>query len=366
MANVTYSKDMTIYGGLILADKILEKGAVAIRDGIIVYAGPEADAPVIGQVRRTDKLIAPGYVDIHCHAGGETPFHEDPQKVLDYHLSHGTTGILATFYRDLWFEKTLEYTNKMKAFMGGSSTLLGVHLEGPYLNPRYGTMLGIENAVDPEQYKALADTGIIRQWTYAPEVPGTGEFVRYIASKGIVPAIGHTEATPAQVYAAPGNGAKIVTHLFDAMGNPPTLWCGTEETNTSTACLVCDGFYYEIICDRKGIHVRPDKIRLAIKAVGTERIVGITDCFMGAEDGSDVNFIDGILSGSKLTMEQVARNFLALGLTVPQVLQITAANPAAAIGMADVVGSLKPGCRGDLLLVDEKLELYEVIKAQCA
>lgn len=366
MAKVTYSKNMTIYGSLVLADKILPGGAVAVKDGIIVYAGPEADAPVIGEVRRTDKLIAPGYVDIHCHAGGATAFYEDPQKVLAYHLSHGTTGILATFYRDLWFDKALEYTNNMKVFLGPDSPLLGVHLEGPYLNPRYGTMLGIENAVDPAQYKALADTGIIRQWTYAPEVEGTEEFARYIASRGIVPAIGHTEATPAQIYAAPGNGARIVTHLFDAMGNPPSLWYGTEETNTSTACLVCDGLYYEIICDRKGIHVRSDKLRLAIKTVGLDRIVGITDCFMGPEDGSDVNFVDGLLSGSKLTMEQAARNFLAVGLTVPQVLQVMAANPAAAIGMADTVGSLTPGCRGDLLLVDDGLNLYEVIKAQCA
>jgi len=365
MPAVTYISDLDLTGRLVMKDQILEDGALIVKDGIIVYAGPRENAPAAEHTQSIKGLIAPGFVDIHCHAAAETPFGEDPEQVLQYHLAHGTTGILATFYRDLGFERTLKYTENMKDHMGKGSSLLGVHLEGPYLNPKYGTMQGIENPVCKEEYVALADTGVIKQWTYAPELPGADEFARYISSKGIFPAIGHTEATPDQIYAAPGNGARIVTHLFDAMGNPPSPWLGTEQTSVSDAALLCDDLYYEIICDRDGIHVRPDKIRLAIKTVGLDRIVGITDCFMGPLDGSDVNFIDGSLSGSKLTMDQVARNFLALGLSIPGVFQITATNGATAIGMADQVGSLTPGCRGDILIVDENLNLLEVFKAQC-
>ena len=365
MANVIYGSDFTLCGKLLLPEGILENGAVAVQKGRIVYAGPGEDAPVIGSVRQTDKIIAPGFVDIHCHAAAETPFWQDPAFVLEYHLAHGTTGILATFYRDLGFERTLGYTRGMKAHMGGKSSLLGVHLEGPYLNARYGTGLGGPNPqFCPEEYDALADTGIIRQWTYAPELWGSSEFARYIASRGIVPAIGHTEAVPEQVYQAERDGAKIVTHLFDAMGRMQPLWCGTEETSTAEAAMLCNNFYYEIICDNKGIHVRHDKIRLAIKTVGLDRIIGITDCFMGPEDGQDVNFIDGIVSGSKMTMDRVAKNFLSLGLSLPQVFRVVSQNPARAIGMEGEVGSLTPGCRGDLLLIDEELNLYEVIKSE--
>lgn len=365
MANVTYRSDFTLCGRVLLPGGILKHGAVAVQNGQIVYAGPAENAPVIGQLRQTEHIIAPGFVDIHCHGAGETPFWEAPRQVLEHHLAHGTTGMLATFYRDLGFERILRYTLEMKQHMGAGSNLLGVHLEGPYLNARYGAGLGgADPRIVPEEYTQLAETGVIRQWTYAPELWGSVEFVRYLVDKGIVPAIGHTEASPEQVYQAEKDGARIVTHLYDAMGRMNTRWCGTEETSTAEAALLCDNFYYEIICDSMGIHVRHDKILLAIKTVGLDRIVGITDCFMGPDDGKDVNFVDGILSGSKMTMDRVAKNFLSLGLSLPEVFQIVAQNPARAIGMADTVGSLTPGCRGDLLLIDEDLTLYEVIKAK--
>ena len=103
-------------------------------------------------------------------------------------------------------------------------------------------------------------------------------------------------------------------------------------------------------------------IRLLIKIVGIERIVGITDCFPGGEEGRDVNFTNGELSGSRLTMDAVARNFLSLGLSLPEVFRVTAYNPAHALRLQNRIGRLCAGCRADLLVTDEKLKEIEVLR----
>jgi len=354
----------TVFGKLILGDEILENGAVAVENGSIVYAGPADGAPRIGEQLSTEHYIGPGFVDIHCHAGDNKFVHEDPAAVADFHLSHGTTGMLMTMYRDVGHERTLAAIHEIKSLMTPGSNILGVHMEGPYLNSNLGSGLGKPPIpVEEDKYHALGDTGIIRQWTYAPELEGMEEFLRYVVSMGIVPAIGHSAASPEEVFAAEKGGARIVTHLFDAMGQLPTRWTGTVETDTAHATLLCDELYYEVICDEKGIHVRHDMIKLAIKTVGIDRIVGITDCFVGEETMGDVYFIDGLLSGSRLTMDMVAKNFRSLGLSLPDVFKVVSANPAKAIRMDTLVGSLTPGCRGDVVIVDGNLQLIDVIKA---
>lgn len=361
---VTRTKALALRGRLLLGEALIPDGAVLAQDGIIVYSGPAAQAPK-ADYEAVDGILAPGFVDIHCHAAKQTFAHEDPVFVAEHHLRHGTTGMLLTLYRDLAHPQMLAAVERIKEKMAPGSNILGVHLEGPYLNPRYGTGHGGSVQVVPAEYKALAHTGVIRQWTCAPEVPGTLPFIRYIADRGIVPAIGHSEASAQQVRQAEAAGARLVTHLFDATGcsYAQTRWAGTLETDMATAALACDGFYYEIICDSLGIHVRPEFIKLAIKAAGLGRIVGITDCYVGPEDGSDVNFDGTDLSGSKLTMDQVARNFLALGLSVPQVFQITAENPARAIGMEGLVGSLKAGRRADILVIDDSINIQRIYKS---
>lgn len=372
--SIRYGTDYTVYGKLLLDDTIIEEGAVAVENGIIKYSGCAVGAPVIGEVIKADSIIAPGFVDIHCHGGGGKQAYHDTKHVADHHLSHGTTGMLITFYRDLGHENTVGYINNVKFEMGkAGSNILGVHLEGPYLNPVYGSGGAYETPVDPVKYKEFAESGIIRQWSYAPEVEGTDEFLKYIVSMGIVPAIGHSCASPDDVNRAADGGAKIVTHMFDATDASikPTRWGGTIETTFNCACLLRDELYCEIICDKGGIHVRPEMVKLAIKAAGIDRIVGITDSSYGfnpdgtrpPEDDLDVSFVNGELAGSKLTMDAVARNFKALGLSLIDVFKVVSANPAKAIRMSDVVGSLREGRRGDILIIDEDINVKEVIKA---
>ena len=372
--SLIYKTDYTVYGRLLLGDSIIEDGAVAVEGGVIKYSGAACGAPVIGEMIYADGIIAPGFVDIHCHGGAGKQAFQDTKHVADHHLAHGTTGMLITFYRDLGHENTVGYINAVKEEMTKEgSNILGVHLEGPYLNPIYGSGGVYETPVDPEKYKEFAASGIIRQWSFAPEVEGTDEFLKYIVSLGIVPAMGHSCASPAEVNAATDGGARIVTHMFDATDASikPTRWGGTIETTFNCACLLRDELYCEIICDRDGIHVRPEMVKLAIKTAGIDRIVGITDSSYGSnpdgtrppEDDYDVSFVNGELAGSKLTMDAVARNFKALGLSVTDVFKIVSENPAKAIRMSDTVGSLREGRRGDVLIIDEDINVLEIIKA---
>lgn len=360
-----YLSDFSLRGRLVLGGDIIDDGIVCVKNGVITYSGVSDGAPPHVDAVSTDKIIAPGFVDIHCHAGGKYYAYEDPVSVARHHLEHGSTSMLITFYRDLGHENTLRYINNVKAIMPTEKNVIGVHLEGPYLNPDYGSAAGYQTPVCAEKYRELADTGIIKQWTFAPEIDGTDEFLRYIVSRDIVPAIGHSAASPEQVYAANAGGARVVTHLYDATGTSvsPTRWGGTIETSFCAAALLCDDMYYELICDKRGIHVRPDMVHLTKKIVGTERIVGITDACTGSVDDSDVNFLGDELMGSKMTMDAVARNFAALGFTVPEVFAVTAENPAKAIRMDNEIGSLKVGRHGDVLVVDDNLQLIRIIKS---
>lgn len=352
-------------GTLVLEDKLVPDGALIVENGKVKYAGRASGTVVPEDARSVDGLIAPGFVDIHCHAGGAYYCHENPREVANHHLKHGTTGMLFTMYRNVPVNMMIKYTYEFKELMAELTNVLGVHLEGPYLNPRYGSGEGKDTPIIEAEYKALAESGVIRQWTCSPELAGTEEFIKYISSVGIVPSIGHSNASPEDVARACKAGARITTHLFDATGSAisPTRYGGTIETTFDFAALTQDELFYEIICDRNGVHVRPEMTKLAIKTAGIDRIVGITDCCTGSEDDSDVNFIGDDLTGSKMTMDKVARNFYNLGLSVPDVFKICSLNPAKAIGVDNEIGSLLAGKRADVLILSDSLELQDVLKA---
>ena len=129
---------MKIYqGNIVTKDAVIRDGFVAVEDGKIVYVG--ANCPGDGAVfRYPDRYIAPGFVDIHCHAGGPLMAYDDPAGVAAYHRDHGTTSMLLTFYRDVPHEKRLWCLDQVKNLIGRSN-VVGAHLEGPVLNAQFGT-----------------------------------------------------------------------------------------------------------------------------------------------------------------------------------------------------------------------------------
>ncbi len=357
----------TLYGTVVTGGRIVENGAVAVENGTILYAGAREQAPVTGEVEDlTGLYILPGFIDIHCHAGGEVWCYEDPRAVAAYQLQHGTTGLCCTLYRDLGINGILTAQERIKAAMQDSPSILGVHLEGPYLNPKYGAKPSEDPiTADPKEYMPLLETGIVRHVTFAPEVEGTDRFLADLLRHGIVGSIGHSEASPEAVRRAADGGAQCVTHLFDATGASisPTRWDGTIETDFNAAALLCDDLYYEIICDSRGVHVRRELLQLTKKLVGASRIIGITDACGGPGGDGDVNFEDGELNGSKLTMDQVAKNFYAAGFSLPEIAMVTAGNAAKLLGIYGETGSLERGKRADIVALEGDFTVKRVYKA---
>ena len=356
-----------VRANLVLKDRIEPRGGLLVGAGRILDVCPASRAESLQADRVLDlgeAFVAPGFVDIHCHGGRKVLGAEDPVSAAREHYAHGTTAMLLSLYRNLSEEQTFAALERIGAAMKTQKNLLGVHMEGPYLNPDFGSKKVADVGVDPQVYRRILDTGIVRQWTFAPEVAGACEFCAEIAARGVTPAIGHSRASADEVRRAAESGAKIVTHITDATGSSvsPSRYAGTKEVDFDAACLLCGDFYLEVIHDREGVHVRKDMIRLLIKIAGLDRIVGITDCYPGGEEGRDVNFTDGELSGSRLTMDEVARNFLSLGLTLPEVFRVTAYNPARAIGFETEVGELRKGCRADLLVTDQALGEIRVLE----
>lgn len=357
-------KTYTLTGAVVLCDRVVPRGALVVEDGVIKYAGEAEGACFLGEVFDFgDGYIAPGFVDIHCHAGGTVAVHDDPYRASRFHLEHGTTSMLCTIYRGFTTEQYLDFISKIKEASGECGNIKGVHLEGPYLNPRYGAEAS-ESGDRPvkENYMKLAATGMIKQWTSAPEVPGVLDFISDISKLGIVPAIGHSSAGPEEVAEAYRRGAKIVTHLYDATGKSvePTRFDGTIEVSFNAAALLQDDMYYELICDEREIHVRGDLVRLAAKCVGVDRLMAITDACEGESDETDVNIVNGELYGSLLTMDKVAKNVHALGFSVPEVFRMTSSTPSRVIGL-DRVGELVEGYFADVVVVDRDFKLKEVI-----
>lgn len=354
-------------GNIVLKNKILQNGFVVIEGDKITYVGDKYDGEYTDL---KDKYIAPGFIDIHCHASIDCMCFDNPKKVADYHKKHGTTSMLLTFYRDVPHEKVISCLNQIKDMIKkGDTNVVGAHLEGPYLSSKYGTGLGCAQLKpDKKIYREYIKSGVIKQWTSAPEVEGVIDLIKELSKNGIVPSIGHSEASYDQVKKAYDAGARITTHIFDATGitKDENSFVGTEDVNFDEACMLMDDMYYEVICDCNWVHVRKEKLALLIKTVGIDKVVAITDSYFsnGLKEYKDINvdIVNGqiSLSGSKLTMDVVAKNLNSFGLSLPDIFKLTSYNPAKAIRLLDR-GEIKKGKKAHLILVDKNCNYIKTL-----
>jgi len=359
---------------LVLPERMIEDGIVLFDGGRILFAGPKLGYPIPEKTEIIDargNIVGPGFVDIHCHGGDHIWVHEDPERVARWHLGFGTTSLLGTIYRSVSRDDTVKGIRKIKALMREHrpGNLAGVHLEGPYLNPKYGAGAGTYRKLDADEYRGyIAEAeGIIRNWTFAPEVEGIGDFVSCAFSHGVPLAIGHSEASYEQVERV-ADKVRICTHLMDATGvcSETPAYGGTKDVTFDDAAMLMDHIYCEVICDSLGAHVRPEKIRLIIKTVGIDRIVLVTDHYVldnPQPEGApkDVNLIGKDLYGSTLTMDMVCKNLVKhTGLGPVELFKMVAKNPAEAACLYDV-GTIESGKRANMVILTPDYELDQVI-----
>lgn len=314
--------------------------------------------------------LLPGFIDIHVHgAMGSEAMDATPQALhtmARFYAQHGVTGFLATTWTDSQARITAALENIAAAprrYPDGAS-LLGAHLEGPYLNP---VKCGAQSTAyirraDPDEARPWLDLGVIRLLALAPEYPENHWLISECVGRGITVAAAHTNATYNEFITAAALGLNHSTHTFNAMTG-----LHHRDPGALGAAMTLKRLNCELIADN--IHVHPAAMKALYLAKGATGIILITDAIRGAgmpegeypidervirvADGA-ARLPDGTLAGSILTMDQALTNFMgALGEPLEKIWPTTSLNAARAIGLADRKGSLEIGKDADLVLIDE-------------
>jgi N-acetylglucosamine-6-phosphate deacetylase len=348
------------------------KGALSIgEDGRIatVSGGPisESDARSSGE-----PLILPGFIDTHVHGGGGRDIMEGGDAaaiVAREHARHGTTALVATTMTAPMSDIDLAFAAlapACKAHQGEGARVLGVHLEGPYLNPgKLGAQPDFVAHVSIEEVTRLHAIAPIRILTLAPEVDDHVALIPALNALGIRVQAGHSLASYEEGVKALAHGAAGFTHLFNAM----TAMHHRKPGLVGAALAHAE--YAEIIPDL--LHVHPGAIHAALRAIPKLFCVTDSTAAAGMPDGEyrlgrhtvtkcmgGVRLADGTLAGSTLTMEQALKNCVnALGLSVANASARVSTFAADYLGLADR-GRLAPGAWADVVVLDQDLNLTHV------
>ncbi|WP_414707988.1 N-acetylglucosamine-6-phosphate deacetylase [Rhizorhapis sp.] len=358
------------HGRILIGASFVEGRAVLVEEGHIAAIVPEADIPAGTLVHDLGgQMLVPGFIDTQLNGGGGVLFNDNPAidaiaAIGAAHRAFGTTGFLPTLISD-----DLEVIRRAvaavdEAIHKGVPGVLGIHIEGPFLNPlRKGIHDGSKiRPLDDEGFSAI--TGLKRGrtlLTLAPERT-TPMMVRRLADAGIIVAAGHSEASCAEVKLALDHGLTGFTHLFNAM-SPLTA----REPGVTGAALDDSRAWCGLIAD--GRHVDPVAMRVALRCKGPEKLMLVTDAMPSVGiaskhfmlqgqrieviDGACVNQ-DGTLAGSDLDMGHAVRNAAAmLEVGLETAIQMASATPAAFLGLSHRTGRIAAGLAADLAALDE-------------
>lgn len=346
---------------LILEDGIQE-GSLFVENGKIacISGAPQAEGINLGGM-----YLAPGFVDIHCHGSAKFWHFERPAEAAAWHLQEGTTSLLCSMWRNAGvysFEKAI---HNVKNAMGPGSNIRGIHMEAPYVDADYGSDGGKTWEIDREEYLHLMEIGkgIIRQWTFDPLLPGAESFAQTAQKENIKLSVCYSKASPEQLHEYLKYGLRIGGHILCGTGEPETMFAGTREPGSDQFVLTEDKMTAEVIADSLGGHVRPWYLKLIYQCKGADRIALVSDCCADGDSmGSDVNVIDGVLYGSRLTLSVAIRNMRKhTGAGVCELIRMVTSTPAKAVGLYRDRGSIEPGKIADLVVLDEDLMVKGVI-----
>ena len=362
---------------IVMPDYMIRDGVLVFEDGKILDFGKKIDTTGMQIIDAEGGYVGPGLVDIHTHADGFTFFTEDPIAVAKTLLAHGVTDVLPALYYNMNADQLVESIALVRSAMesGEADNIIGLYMEAPYLNPKFGCNRENNPWKDPvalERYQKVVDAAydIAKVWCLAPERENILEFVQYVKSKNpaAVFSVAHSEAEPYQIEALIPYGLKIATHHMNATGRiekyPECRSACVDET-----ALYNDTIYTELICDKVGIHVEPYLLRLIKKIKGDDKIILISDAFVdhgpipeGYEGADDINFdFTGEIAGSKMILDGSCRNMMFhTGASLSQVFKYAATNPARALSLTDR-GEIRVGNVANLLIVDAEFGIKKVI-----
>lgn len=370
-----------INGKIILPNKIVENKVLIFDEKIVgIFENiPEDLKDKVKIIDVKNKYVSPGLIDIHIHGNVGHDFMDadlfEVNKIEKSIVSKGVTGYLAT---TMTMDKEKIYTaldrlqRRFNTKISSGAKLLGVHLEGPFLNEKYKGAQD-PNFIIPPSYDFIKEyKDLIKVITYAPENDIDLEFTKYMSKNtDTVLSMGHTNATYEEANEAIKCGAKHATHLFNAMTG-----LNHRDPGVVGASLINDNVKCELIADT--IHVHKDLFELLIKIKGIENVILVTDSMEATNMPDGIYSIgghpvkvaensarlisNGALAGSTLNLNTAIKNFYDnTSLSLNEVIQLASLNPAKSINMDKTKGSLEVGKDADIAIFDEKMDCFITI-----
>ncbi|MDP4084870.1 MAG: N-acetylglucosamine-6-phosphate deacetylase [Bacillota bacterium] len=365
------------------ADKTIENGFIKIEDQKILEIGLVSNLENIDGFEVVEipyrYVAVPGFIDVHIHGVNGADVMDATTEALNNMVStlpgEGTTSFLATTITQSSSEIEKALLNARQYIencqIEGQAEILGIHLEGPFVNTKMAGAQPKEHIIDPnlevfKKWEAISNKHI-KLVTLSPERPGGLDLIRYLKDQSIVASIGHSDATYNEVMDAIDAGANHVTHLFNQMKG-----LHHREPGVVGAAFLHNELKAELIVD--GIHVRPEMVKLAYKQKGNSGIILITDamrakCLKNGKynlGGQEV-FVgegkavleDGTLAGSILKLSQGIKNMLSYtGCTLHDVVQMASVNPAKQLNIFNRKGSIAIGKDADIVILNENMDIY--------
>ncbi|MBB2910518.1 N-acetylglucosamine-6-phosphate deacetylase [Streptosporangium becharense] len=363
--------------------QVLDPGWVAVEEGRIAGVG-RGDPPARSGAVLHDlggRFVLPGFIDLHMHGGGGAQITTDDQEeiltAVAFHRRHGTTSTLASLVTDQIDRMAASVSAIAEIIRSGDTSrgrIVGVHLEGPFLNPAKKGSHHAEHLLAPDRaalrHLLTAGDGTVRVVTLAPELPGGMDLLREVTEAGVIAAVGHTEADYDQARDAFASGARLATHLFNAMRH-----FHHRDPGPAGAALADENVVCELIND--GVHVHDEAVRMAMSAAGSDRVAFVTDATPAAgmtsgryhlgpvpvfADEGTVKLSDGTLAGSTLTMDATVRHAVRdIGISIVDAAIAAATTPAHLLGISDRTGAIQPGKDADLVVLDGALRVSAVM-----
>lgn len=353
-------------------------GSLALANGRIVGEAIDTPPTDTANFDAGGCVVLPGFIDLHIHGSAGYDTMDDTPKSLPaisrFLARHGVTGFTPTTMTAPHPPTLAAVENVAAALavpMPGAS-ILGIHLEGPYISPRFPGAQAKENIrpANLAEFGELLAAGPVKLITLAPEEPGADALIDAALAAGVQVIIGHSAAGYEQAIAGFDRGISQATHTFNAMTG-----LHHRQPGVVGAVLTDDRIFAQLIAD--AVHVHPGAMNVLARCKGPDRLLLITDAIRatGLPDGESelggqpvfvrdgqCRLADGTLAGSILTMDGALRHFLAAtGWPLEKAWPVTSRTPAAALGVDGEYGAIAPGYRADLVVLDDRLKVVATI-----
>ena len=365
---------------IILPDGLWD-GYVYFEKGRIIDVTASAH-PVSKEYDATGYYVSPGFIDIHTHGGGGNPFEGSVDEIVagcQFHLKHGTTSICPTVSAAELSDmaRSVENIRQAMADPRVKGTVIGAHLEGPYLSRKQTGAQCADFITEPREgdYLPLLErhADVIARWSYAPENDEGESFAKALKRYGVVASAGHTDAIYDDMLRAMENGCQLITHLYSCTSTV-TRDHGFRRLGVIETAYLMEDLFVEIICDGK--HLPPELIRLIYRIKGADRIALVTDSLSlagtelthGFMQSTEFIIEDGVcklmdrsaFAGSIATADRLLRVAVRdAGIPLSDAVRMMTATPATIMKLSHK-GHIAPGMDADLVVFDEDIQIKNV------